>query len=105
MLVLSRKIGQQIVLPGYGVTIDVVGLTKGQVRLGIEAPADVEVYRSEILDRIHRRRESQPEGKEQAAALADEAETAGTSPPDLDQCLAKARGFVTASARLSSIRA
>ena len=93
MLVLTRKIGQQIVLPGFGVTIDVVGLTKGQVRIGIEAPADVEVYRREILDRIHCHRESQPGGKadrkDQATALADEPETAGTSPPDLDQCLAK----------------
>ena len=93
MLVLTRKIGQQIVLPGYGVTIDVVGLTKGHVRIGIEAPADVEVYRSEILDRIHCHRESQPKGKadlkDQATALANEPETAGTSPPDLDQCLAK----------------
>ena len=38
MLVLARRIGQQIVLPGYGVTIDIVGLTKSQVRIGIEAP-------------------------------------------------------------------
>ncbi|MGA2253810.1 MAG: carbon storage regulator [Thermoguttaceae bacterium] len=96
MLVLTRKIGQQIVLPGYGVTIDVVGVTKSQVRLGIEAPSGVPVYRREILDRIRCQRESRHGGKgeleDQVTALADEpasANTAGTAPPDLDQCLAK----------------
>ncbi len=52
MLVLARRKGQKIVLPGCGVTIDVVGLSKSQVRLGIEAPSDVPVYRREILDRL-----------------------------------------------------
>jgi len=96
MLVLTRKIGQQIVLPGCGVTIDVVGVTKSQVRLGIEAPSDVPVYRREILDRIHCQREGQQGGKaelkNQVTALTDEAEgpkTVPTPPPDLDRCLAK----------------
>ena len=96
MLVLTRRIGQQIVLPACGVTIDVVGLTKGHVRLGIEAPSDVEVYRTEILDRTPRRRDSQLGNKaalmDQAAAMADQPQgpnAVGESPPDLDQCLAK----------------
>lgn len=94
MLVLARKIGQQIVLPGCGVTIDVVGVTKSQVRLGIEAPSGVPVYRRELLDRIQR--QSQAAGKAELKnpipAPADEAEGAnavGASPPDLDRCLAK----------------
>ena len=88
MLVITRKIGQQIVLPGCGVTIDVVRVTKGQVRLGIDAPSDVPIHRSEVLDRI--RREGELENR--ATALADVAEspsTAEVSPPDLDRCLAK----------------
>jgi carbon storage regulator len=96
MLVLTRRIGQQIVLPGCGVTIDIVGVTKSQVRIGIEAPSDVPVYRREILDRIHGQREGQPgekdEPEDQAAAPADEPKTpnaAGTSPADLDRCLAE----------------
>jgi carbon storage regulator CsrA len=78
------------------VTIDVVGVTKSQVRLGIEAPSDVPVYRREILDRIHNQPGSQPGGKaalnDQATELADEPEspsTAEASPLDLDRCLAK----------------
>ncbi len=95
MLVLTRKIGQQIVLPGCGVTIDVIGVTKSQVRIGIEAPSNVPIYRSEILDRIHPQRESQPEGKVElqnhATALAEEPQSPDITvapPPDLDRCLA-----------------
>ena len=60
MLVLVRKIGQQIVLPGCGVTIDVLDLGKTRVRLGIAAPADIPVHRGEVWDRILRRGENQP---------------------------------------------
>ncbi len=48
MLVLSRKIGQQISLPDLGVTITVVALPGGRVRLGVSAPPAVPVYREEV---------------------------------------------------------
>ena len=51
MLVLSRKIGERIVLPGCGVTVTVLASRGGQVRLGISAPAGVAVQREEV----HRR--------------------------------------------------
>ena len=96
MLVLARRIGQQIVLPGYGVTIDIVGLTKSQVRIGIEAPSYVPVYRREILDRIDSRCESQSEGKadgkKQLVGYAEEPDGPNAvvvSPPELNACLAK----------------
>ncbi len=62
MLVLTRKIGQQIVLPECEVTIEVLNVGKNQVRLGIAAPADVPVHRSEVWDRIHHRRENRRGG-------------------------------------------
>jgi len=52
MLVLSRKVGEQIVLPEFGVTISVVRVAGKTVRLGIAAPADAPVHRAEIWDRI-----------------------------------------------------
>ena len=52
MLVLSRKVGQQVVVPECGVTIDVVGLSSKQVRLGITAPSATQVHRSEVWQRI-----------------------------------------------------
>jgi carbon storage regulator len=47
MLVLSRKVGEKVVI-GDGVVLTVVKVERNQVRLGIEAPADVRVYREEI---------------------------------------------------------
>lgn len=48
MLVLSRKIGEQIVIPGSEVVVTVLSCRGGAVRLGIAAPADVAVYRREL---------------------------------------------------------
>lgn len=50
MLVLSRKLGEEIVLPGLGVSIKVVEVHGHRVRLGICAPPSVVVMRSEIAD-------------------------------------------------------
>ena len=51
MLVLTRKIGQQIILPEQGVTIDILHAGGSQVRLGITAPTDIPIYRREVWDR------------------------------------------------------
>ena len=47
MLVLSRKVGERIFV-GDHVTITVVRITGGGVRLGIEAPPDLPVVREEL---------------------------------------------------------
>ncbi|WP_165227784.1 carbon storage regulator CsrA [Aquisphaera insulae] len=49
MLVLSRKLNEKIVIDG-GIVVTVVKIEGGQVRLGIEAPRHVKVFREEILD-------------------------------------------------------
>ncbi len=51
MLVLSRRLGEKIVLPGLDITVQVVSVQGGVVRIGIEAPRDVKVYREEVLER------------------------------------------------------
>ncbi len=48
MLVLSRKLNEKIVIDG-GIIVTVVKIDRNQVRLGIEAPGHVPVYREEIL--------------------------------------------------------
>jgi carbon storage regulator CsrA len=50
MLILSRRPGQRIVLPSLGVTIHVARVQGQTVRLGIDAPADVDVFRAELLE-------------------------------------------------------
>src|SRR4051794_366078 len=52
MLVLSRKLGEKIVI-GDRIVVTVVKLDNGQVRLGIEAPREVAVFREEIAPRLH----------------------------------------------------
>ena len=49
MLVLSRKVGERI-LVGDHVTITVVRITGGGVRIGIEAPPELAVIREELKD-------------------------------------------------------
>ena len=49
MLVLSRKLGERIVIgAGGGIVVTIVKIGPNQVRLGIEAPRDVKVYREEL---------------------------------------------------------
>ena len=51
MLVLSRRPHEKIVLPSINTTVQVVEVKSGVVRLGIEAPPDVAVYREEVWER------------------------------------------------------
>lgn len=48
MLVLSRKLGEKIYI-NDNICITVVDIDRGKIRLGIEAPRDVPIYRQELL--------------------------------------------------------
>jgi carbon storage regulator len=52
MLVLSRKLGERILVPQYGVEITVVAVNGNSVRLGVAAPDAVAVYREEIWHKL-----------------------------------------------------
>jgi len=52
MLVLSRKLNEKIIIDG-GIVVTVVKIDRNQVRLGIEAPGHIPVYREEILPLAH----------------------------------------------------
>lgn len=49
MLVLSRKIGESILI-NDNIEVQVVGIFKDKVKIGITAPKDVKIFRSEIYD-------------------------------------------------------
>jgi carbon storage regulator len=49
MLVLSRKVNERIVIDGC-IEVTVVRIERNQIRLGIEAPEHVRVFREEIRD-------------------------------------------------------
>jgi carbon storage regulator len=48
MLVLSRKLGEKICI-GENICITVVDIDRGKIRLGIEAPRDIPIFRQELL--------------------------------------------------------
>jgi carbon storage regulator len=50
MLVLTRRVNERIVI-GDDVTVTVLEVRGDQVRLGIDAPRDVKVFREEVLHR------------------------------------------------------
>jgi carbon storage regulator len=50
MLILTRKVGEMIRI-GDAVTVRVLEVRGSQVRLGIEAPADVRIFREEVYRR------------------------------------------------------
>jgi carbon storage regulator len=51
MLILTRRIGETVMI-GQDITVTIVGMKGGQIRLGISAPKNVAVHREEIFERI-----------------------------------------------------
>ncbi len=50
MLVLSRRLGEEIVIDGY-INVTVVGIKGNRVRLGVDAPSFVSVDRLEVHEK------------------------------------------------------
>ena len=51
MLALTRKVGERIVI-GDNIVVTVVSIKGDNIRLAIEAPKEVKIYRGEIFDAI-----------------------------------------------------
>lgn len=62
MLILSRKIDEKIKI-GDDITITLIDVHGDQVKIGVEAPKSVKVFRQEVFDAIQ---------KENKAAVAPE---------------------------------
>ena len=60
MLVLTRKLGESIII-GDKIKITVTSIHGKQVRLGVEAPRDVPIYRMEVYERIKKKGDNQLE--------------------------------------------
>ena len=52
MLVLSRKIGERILVPHCVLAVTVLAVEGNTVRLGISAPEDIAVYREEVWQQL-----------------------------------------------------
>ena len=67
MLVLSRKVGERILI-GDKVTITVVKIGHGGVRIGVEAPAELSVIREELAEEMERTERALASGQAEPVA-------------------------------------
>jgi len=51
MLILSRKINEKIMI-GEEISISIIEIRGDQVRIGVDAPKSVKVFRQEVFDAI-----------------------------------------------------
>lgn len=51
MLILSRKLDESILI-GDSITLKVISIDKGSVKLGIDAPVTIRVLRSELINAV-----------------------------------------------------
>jgi carbon storage regulator len=54
MLVLSRKVRESIVIAEGEIVVTIIAIRDGIVRVGIEAPDDIPVWRQEVYEAIQR---------------------------------------------------
>ena len=62
MLVLSRKKNESIFVNG-NIRVVIVDVRGDKVQLGVEAPSDVSVYRSEVLERMRKSEQAEKNGE------------------------------------------
>jgi carbon storage regulator CsrA len=78
MLVLSRKSQETIVLPSLGISVQILEIRPGVVRLGINAPPEVTVMRGELSHREAEWGRGQPRAADGAAAPVTSREFTGS---------------------------
>jgi carbon storage regulator len=84
MLILSRKVDERIII-GDDILVSIVDIKGDQVKLGIQAPKEIKVYRQEVYDAIQ---------KENLAAAR-----AGTVLPEIKRLAGKKRRAVKDSSK------
>jgi len=61
MLILTRRVGETLVI-GDDITVTVLGIKGNQVRVGVNAPKDVQVHREEIYQKIQQQKKGGSDG-------------------------------------------
>ena len=81
MLILSRKIDEKIKI-GEDITITLIDVHGDQVKIGVEAPKSVKVFRQEVFDAIQKENKA-------AVALENESNVARDAVSALSKLLKK----------------
>lgn len=72
MLVLSRKVGEQIYVPQFKIVLTVLAVEGRRVSLGITAPKGINIVRQELLDRLSKPCASPNESEDEKTISLDE---------------------------------
>ena len=51
MLVLTRKVNEEIKI-GSEITIKILSISDNHIKIGIDAPRDIQVYRNEVFEKV-----------------------------------------------------
>ena len=51
MLVLTRRVNEEIKL-GADITIKILSISESQIKIGIDAPKDIQIYRNEVFEKV-----------------------------------------------------
>jgi carbon storage regulator len=62
MLILSRKVNEKIMI-GDNISVSIIEIRGDQVRIGVDAPKTVKVFRQEVFDAIKAENKAAAESK------------------------------------------
>ncbi len=51
MLILTRKINEEIKI-GSGITVKIISISDNTVKIGIDAPPNIQIVRTELYDKV-----------------------------------------------------
>lgn len=71
MLILKRKMNEAIII-NSNIVVKILSVSDGQVKIGIEAPNEVEVFRGEVFEKVKANLIAAAEkSKEKVATIAE----------------------------------
>jgi carbon storage regulator len=70
MLILTRKINEKIKI-GNEITLSIIEIKGEQVKIGVEAPKEVKVFRQEVFNAIQNENRAAATSQESISALSD----------------------------------
>ncbi|HCU05314.1 MAG TPA: carbon storage regulator [Coxiellaceae bacterium] len=72
MLILTRRIGESLIIGNQEITITILSQKGNQIRIGIEAPRNVSVHREEVFRRIQDAIEDENHEKDEAVQTQED---------------------------------
>jgi carbon storage regulator len=71
MLVLKRKINEEIII-NADIKIKILSVSDSQVKIGVEAPVEIEIFRGEVFEKVKANLDVPSEkSKEKVAGISD----------------------------------